>query len=581
MFSSQAASFRISGRPLFFATEDLQSIGPARRYVRSLLNSHKAEWFLGGVISMNFILIVWETEAGVACQNQNREDCIPEWISWLNTLFLALYTLEAVVRLFVHRWAYFQDNWNLFDLGIVISGFVDIIISATVVDAGSLSGMQMLRIFRIARLARAAKMIRAIPVLNTMIRGFYSAMSAMLWGFVLILLILLVWSVLAVEVLAESSKRLLGDNPDCIDVFSSVWNCMLWFFQTLVAGDSWGTCSKVMIADSMVAGVIMAGSLITVQLGFTNLILAVIVERAAEAHEEDKQRQIVDRHRKRHHAESKLRQMCVDMDSDGNGHISNAELLQAYEDNQDLRDALAVLDIDQGDLQCLFQLMDVDNSGDLTYDELISCIHKSDSNDIKRQMMMVKLQVEDIWLRVRDHVEKSVNLILQQLNMDDRPPSVTHTSLGATLGRVNSKTRTPQTNPSRSPKAEPVNSAFGFKCEVEPTPSNASTSPAALKDLDEICRSIDKELAALNVRCDDAKQQAATLSLQLPTISDEKRAVSVIADKLQNLHRWTDERLAVVLESLDERSGGLPDLCRYETLPDASLGAPGACFSRV
>ena len=63
-------------------------------------------------------------------------------------------------------------------------------------------------------------------------------------------------------------------------------------------------------------------------------------------------------------------------------------------------------------------------SSEPAWEEMISCIHKSETNDLKRQMMMVKLQarfrsltvfvgpsrvsdallseVQDIWLRIRD-----------------------------------------------------------------------------------------------------------------------------------------------------------------------------------
>jgi len=34
----------------------------------------------------------------------------------------------------------------------------------------------------------------------------------------------------------------VADNEYCVEAFSSVWFCLLFFWQTLVAGDSWGQC---------------------------------------------------------------------------------------------------------------------------------------------------------------------------------------------------------------------------------------------------------------------------------------------------------------------------------------------------
>jgi len=41
------------------------------------------------------------------------------------------------------------------------------------------------------------------------------------------------------------------------------------------------------VTESPLTFIIFAGALVTVQLGFTNLILSVIVDKAAEAREED------------------------------------------------------------------------------------------------------------------------------------------------------------------------------------------------------------------------------------------------------------------------------------------------------
>ena len=153
-------------------------------------------------------------------------------------------------------------------------GFSDILLS--MIDELSVSGLQMLRVFRTARLARAARILQVIPELNAMVRGFISAMSAMLWGFVMILILLMFWAVLAVELLNHASKEVYGDDT-CSKAFAGVWPALQMFFQTLVAGDGWGGCSIGLInhpSYGAPAVFIFAGSLVTIQLGFTNLILA-------------------------------------------------------------------------------------------------------------------------------------------------------------------------------------------------------------------------------------------------------------------------------------------------------------------
>lgn len=59
--------------------------------------------------------------------------------------------------------------------------------------------------------------------------------------------------------------------------------------------------------------------------------------------------------------------------------------------------------------------MDIDGSGHLTYQELCSCIHKADHDDLKRQMMMLRIQMHNIWCRVRDHLEVKLDILRDEI----------------------------------------------------------------------------------------------------------------------------------------------------------------------
>lgn len=406
-----------AGTPARRKISESAGFTPLRKFFYRIFLGSRCETALALVIGVNFFLVVVEANMGAVCAVDKSESCIPYWISICNYTFLGIYTVEATARIYTFRTLYFTSFWDMFDFVIVIIGYVDLVIAEAMDNAATVPGMQMLRIFRAARLMRATRILRNFPELNAMVRGFLSAMSAMVWGFVMIIVLLVVWSVLAVELLYPVALSLPNYDEKCLDSLGSVHSTMLMFFQTLVAGDSWGACAVGLIfASPVTAMIIFAGSLLTIQLGFTNLILAVIVERAAESKEQDKQQQAKEQKKAKVEAETHLRSMCKKIDTDEDGCISWCELQQAYDDNKDLRACLVTLDIDKDDLECLFHLMDIDESGDLTYDELINCIHKSDNNDLKRQVMMIKLQVEDVWLRIRDHVQLALESLNAKMN---------------------------------------------------------------------------------------------------------------------------------------------------------------------
>lgn len=385
-----------------------------RRFLRHLLESTYTDGLISVVILFNVIVIICETDAGANCRLDEMQ-CSVAWLRISNAVLLGFYTVESLVRLYVYRWRIRHRTQDVFDIVILLLSYVDAVVSE-VVD-GSLPGVQMLRIFRISKVCRAAKVLRIFPELYVMLRGFLSAMSAMLWGCILIMLLLLMWSITAVEFLQPISIRVFDEGSDCHSSFNSVFTTTLLFFQTLVAGDSWGACSIGIIHEAPLTWILFALSLVCIQIGLTNLILAVVVEKAAEAHEEDVERKLKIIAAERKKAEQHLGMLCDEIDHDKDGVIGLQELITFAEESNELRDVLCTLDIRFDDLTNLFYLMDKDGSGDLTYEELVECISRADSNDLKRQIMMLKLQMSDVWTRLRGQVQGSMQTMDENLQV--------------------------------------------------------------------------------------------------------------------------------------------------------------------
>jgi len=167
-------------------------------------------------------------------------------------------------------------------------------------------------------------------------------------------------------------------------------------FQTLVAGDSWGYCGIDIVLKAPWAWFLFACSLCSIQLGFTNLILAVIVEKAASAHEEDLHIAVQEREEQKKENKELMREICETIDRDRNGTLTLSELTDGFDTQLNFQHALIMLDIEREDLISFFELVDQDGSGDVSYNELFQCLYKADHQDVKRQMMFLKLQLTKI-----------------------------------------------------------------------------------------------------------------------------------------------------------------------------------------
>merc|ERR1719183_241950 len=122
-------------------------------------------------------------------------------------------------------------------------------------------------------------------------------MKAIFWAAIMILLMLMMWSIVTVELFHPLNLKLAeGGTYDgcdrCPRAFESVAQSTLSLIQTIIAGDSWGMTALPIIENHPWTVMVFGAILLTVQLGLMNLVLAVIVDSAAEARAQDKALQL-------------------------------------------------------------------------------------------------------------------------------------------------------------------------------------------------------------------------------------------------------------------------------------------------
>lgn len=356
-----------------------ENMSPLRKKLRKIITHKHFEMGVGVVIFFNMVIVIFETDA-------IAEGAAPEdWILFTNHALLAVYLFELASKIYVYHSRFFCECWNVADCLIV---GLDIVLISLTFLVGKLPSVSIFRIFRLIRLARAFRAAKVFPELSVLINGFVSAMKAIFWGVSMIVLILTIWSILAVQLLHPVNKKVTEDGhykaidcTRCPEAFKSVWNSGLTFFQQVVAGDSWGEVSLPVVQKAPWAALFLLAVLVSVNLSMLNLILAVICEAASEArrcdlHEEAKaeEHQMVQRQRK-------LLQICAEMDVDGSGSLSKQEILEGMENQVDFADFLKVLNIKKEDMEMVFKVLDPEGSGQVEYREFVDKLHRMKSKE--------------------------------------------------------------------------------------------------------------------------------------------------------------------------------------------------------
>jgi len=250
------------------------------------------------------------------------------------------------------------------------------------------------------KLVRTLRVLKRVHELYLIFNGFAGAMQTMLWGFLLLAFILTMFSIVTVQVVHPIALKIDSADMDdyCRLAFSSIWRAYLFYFQTTVAGDAWGQCVMPLLEHAPLLYLVFAFVLFGVQIGFMNLILTVVVERAADARELDHEHNLAMKEDDEYRTEVMLYNFCKTLDTNQNGEITLEELLGAYDEDFGLCNHFKVLHFRKSDIENLFHLVDKDDSGTLSYSEMIDCLHHIRTGDTNTQIMTMRMEM-DKWFK--------------------------------------------------------------------------------------------------------------------------------------------------------------------------------------
>ncbi|CAJ1403947.1 unnamed protein product [Effrenium voratum] len=341
----------------------------ARIRVAQVVISQSFETCMGLIILTNLGLIIYEADQDAKCYpaySDNYNAC-PErsdnisWLSNVNLSLLVVYSIECLARWFVERGGFFCNRWNQIDLTTVILGWISAMLTGMMT-------LSFLRLCRVVRILRAARVLISIPEFYLLITGLYSSVKAIIFGSFMLATVILFWAIIVVQLLHPVNASLNYDNcEDCAEGYSSVWAAAVTLFQQIVAGDSWGAISVPVVQAAPWTAPLLFFILITISLGVMNLILAVIVERAAEAHDNDQDQKIKQKEEERSRSMLELAKQCSSMDDNENGALSLEEMLKGYDKVESFKTLMRHMDIRREDMKTIFQVLDKDNAGEVSH----------------------------------------------------------------------------------------------------------------------------------------------------------------------------------------------------------------------
>lgn len=249
---------------------------PWQAQVRRAYESQAAQITVAALIFVNFLVSAVKAEMNPLSKDQDTVFLVIE------AIFGVLFAFELLVNMYGYFFlAFWMNAWNIFDFGVVT-------ISSLALLYPNLPGVSVLRLFRAFRAFRLFKRMKG---LRNIVVGVLRSLPRVSYAFVILILIMGIWSIIAVETFGK-------DFPD---FFGNFFLSMLTLFQVMTY-DAWTSqiARPVIVhmkTQSPVMGVVAASFFATyvfaASIFMMNVVIAILIDKflasAAEEKRKDEQ----------------------------------------------------------------------------------------------------------------------------------------------------------------------------------------------------------------------------------------------------------------------------------------------------
>jgi len=380
---------------LNYTGNDIALWTKTRKWWFDVVQASTTDMIVSAMILFNIIIMIYETD------QRAKGDDVPAWAKTAGALLLIFYICELSVRLYVFRKNFFMSSYNVLDFVIVGTDVVFEMLGPIVGDMPDVTILRIARVLRALRFVKAVRSLVFFRELYMIMNGFFSAMKAIIWATVLLFVVLMLFSVVAVELINPLAEDMVknGEFEDCERcgrAYSSTMSAMLTFTQQIVAGDEWGASSIPIIEKHPWTAIFFSAVLVCVDLGLMNLILSVIVDKAQQAHSDDLKFQVQEKEEEFQKLKKQLLRICGQLDEDESGCLTLDELLTGFDTSPEFHVALSSMDVQREDISSLFNILDDDGSGHVEYDEFVDQLHKMKTQDTHVVLVFIRGHVKEI-----------------------------------------------------------------------------------------------------------------------------------------------------------------------------------------
>lgn len=175
--------------------------------IEKFVSSAKFQNFILVLIIINGITMGIET-------SKNLPNFIINFLHLFDKIVIGIFTVEILLRIYVHRLSFFKDSWSLFDFFIVVISLIP-----------ANENFAILRILRVLRLLR---LITIIPQMRKIVSALISVIPGMLSISALMGLIFYIFSIMATNLYGDKFPQWFGSLGDSFYTLFQIMTLESW-----------------------------------------------------------------------------------------------------------------------------------------------------------------------------------------------------------------------------------------------------------------------------------------------------------------------------------------------------------------
>jgi hypothetical protein len=348
---------------------------------------------------------------------------------YIEYMYVTIYTIELALRVIVGGWNAFKSSWTCFDAFLLLSSYFNLAVQFMVEqETTAVTALMLLRNGRLLRLVRTVRLIAQFQVFYMLVRGLLGSAKPVFFAVILIFGFLYVLSIFCVELItipayrnpeAQTDELLANVDTYYYDLPSSICTLAAFIFKIHYA-------YAPVILDKPYMTLLMAPIMVVLVLALMNLVTGVIVNRAIEMSNMDKELQLQHSMDMRRAMIPKLRALFEIMDVDGSHELSLEEVQKAPED---VRKSLMEI-VKSDDYKHLFDMIDQDESGSIDIDEFVEGLLRlveGNKVNIAKEFLLVEKRLAvilrkctDTWELLKAGPSGEITVSVQERKTDEQ-----------------------------------------------------------------------------------------------------------------------------------------------------------------